>query len=614
MTNPLDLQSEPYAVFGNISGQGLGKILGTPRYDRLKIALRESVQNSWDARVPDHGPLRFRIDLRTLGPEQVEVLHRSMMTEFPDQSPNSEILENSLRADSLRVLEISDFGTSGLGGPLRADVDPDSEITDFVDFLRNVGSPRDKERGGGTYGYGKTSLYVLSRCRLICVHSVAEFRGEPSERLMACCLGDPFRNSGQLYTGRHWWGREMGDGVVDPLLGAEASEIAAVLGLSDRANEVFGTSILIIDPDLEHRSPRQAIDAVRESILWFFWPKLVRYGDEAAPMEFDVRLDGTPYDMPSLESSGPFSLFAEAMQKLKAGDENDVFDIECRNPKKELGKLAVSRGFKQPRIDFDTGDEKSEMPSQSSHIALMRPAELVVNYLSGEHLPSEMIEYGGVFICDDDVESAFAASEPPAHDEWIPDYLTGHDKTFVNVALRRIRERLKEFVAGEDPQPEGGDLDRTALGPLADSLGGLLIGQAGERVSPGGTTTGSRRTGQRSTGRVRPRVSRPVSRGLKELPPGGTPCAVFAITVTTTRSESVSLEASVWVLGLSGPGPVDDDGPRIVGWFDPADGGKRISKESHLTVDMENRREFLVAVSVPDDLGGTIDVRLREQE
>ena len=124
------------------------------------------------------------------------------------------------------------------------------------------------------------------------------------------------------------------------------------------------------------------------------------------------------------------------------------------------------------------------MPSQSSHIALMRPAELVVNYLSGEHLPSEMIEYGGVFICDDDVESAFAASEPPSHDEWIPDYLTGHDKTFVNVALRRIRERLKEFVAGEDPQPEGGDLDRTALGPLADSLGGLLIGQAGERVDP----------------------------------------------------------------------------------------------------------------------------------
>ena len=212
MTNPLDLQSEPYAVFGNISGQGLGKILGTPRHDRLKIALRESVQNSWDARVPDHGPLRFRIDLRTLGPEQVEVLHRSMMTEFPDQSPNSEILENSLRADSLRVLEISDFGTSGLGGPLRADVDPDSEITDFVDFLRNVGSPRDKEHGGGTYGYGKTSLYVLSRCRLICVHSVADFRGEPSERLMACCLGDPFPNSGQLYTGRHWWGRGMGDG------------------------------------------------------------------------------------------------------------------------------------------------------------------------------------------------------------------------------------------------------------------------------------------------------------------------------------------------------------------------------------------------------------------
>ena len=167
-------------------------------------------------------------------------------------------------------------------------------------------------------------------------------------------------------------------------------------------------------------------------------------------------------------------------------------------------------------------------------------------------------------------------------------------------------------MAGEDPQPGGGDLDRTALGPLADSLGGLLIGQAGERVSPGGTTSGSRRTDQRSTGRVRPRVSRPVSKGLQEIQ--GTANALFEITVTTTRSESVSLEASVWVLGLSGPSSIVDDGPRIVGWFDPADDRKLISKESHLTVEMENRREFLVAVSIPDDLGVTIDVRLREQE
>ena len=612
MTDPLDLQSEPYSVYGNISGQGLGKILGTPRHDRLKIALRESVQNSWDARVPDNGPLRFRIDLRTLGPEQVEVLRRSMLTEFPEQSPSTENLKTSLGTDSLRVLEISDFGTSGLGGPLRADVDADSEVTDFVDFLRNVGSPRDKEHGGGTYGYGKTSLYVLSRCQLICVHTMAEVQGEPSERLMACCLGDPFSVSGRQFTGRHWWGRWADDEVVDPLLGAEASEIAAVLGLPDRRDEVFGTSILIIDPDLEHRSPEQAVDAVRESILWFFWPKLVRYEDGSAPMEFDVRLDGEPNDVPSLESFGPFPLFTEAMQKLKAGDEDDVFDIECRNPIKGLGKLAVSRGFKKPRIEFDTGDENSEMPGHSSHIALMRPAELVVSYLTGERLPSELIEYGGVFICDDSVESAFAASEPPAHDEWVPDYLTGHDKTFVNVALRRIRERLKEFVVGRDPQPEGTDLDPTALGPLADSLGGLLIGQAGERVVPGEPTPGSHRTGPRSTGRVRPRVSRPVSAGLWEIK--GTPCAVFRITVTTTRSELVSLGASAWVLGLGEDRQNDDDGPRIVGWFDPADDGRRISKENHLTFDVEARRELLVAVSIPNDLGVTIDVRLREHE
>ena len=77
----------------------------------------------------------------------------------------------------------------------------------------------------------------------------------------------------------------------------------------------------------------------------------------------------------------------------------------------------------------------------------MRPAELVVKYLEGPALPTDSVEYGGVFICDEEVEEAFAAAEPPAHDDWIPDNLTGRDKTFVRVALRRIRDTVNEYAA-----------------------------------------------------------------------------------------------------------------------------------------------------------------------
>ncbi|WP_173041125.1 hypothetical protein [Phytohabitans flavus] len=44
---------------------------------------------------------------------------------------------------------MSDRGTVGLGGPLRAGQRPsDSERPDFVQFIRNVGEPSDHEFGG----------------------------------------------------------------------------------------------------------------------------------------------------------------------------------------------------------------------------------------------------------------------------------------------------------------------------------------------------------------------------------------------------------------------------------------------------------------------------------
>lgn len=49
------------------------------------------------------------------------------------------------------------------------------------------------------------------------------------------------------------------------------------------------------------------------------------------------------------------------------------------------------------------------------HVALMRPAELVVRYLEGRPAPDEDREWAGVFRCSDepDIETAFANSEPP---------------------------------------------------------------------------------------------------------------------------------------------------------------------------------------------------------
>ncbi|WP_233211008.1 hypothetical protein, partial [Pseudoxanthomonas sp. KAs_5_3] len=63
---------------------------------------------------------------------------------------------------------------------------------------------------------------------------------------MAAALGPQFESQGsegQRFTGRHWWGRLAQDGVVDPILGAEADALALLLGGVQRSPDACGTTV-----------------------------------------------------------------------------------------------------------------------------------------------------------------------------------------------------------------------------------------------------------------------------------------------------------------------------------------------------------------------------------
>lgn len=128
---------------------------------------------------------------------------------------------------------------------------------------------------------------------------------------------------------------------------------------------------------------------------------------------------------------------------------------------------------------------------QSHHVVLLRKPMLVVKYFRGSRPPSDQMDYAGVFVVDHtqlggDVEKAFALSEPPTHDDWVPETLEDrHSKTFVRVGLRRIKEAFTEFAA---PVSVSGGVDtQQALGAFSEMLGDLLAGSTegtGARVQP----------------------------------------------------------------------------------------------------------------------------------
>ena len=592
---PLDHQPEAYSGLGNISGRGIGKILGTPKHDRLRIVIRETVQNTWDARSESHCP-EYRIRLRRLHHDQADVLVSSVFRN-PLEKKQRRQLDNGIK-NRPWVLEIADYDTSGLGGPTRADeLSMGNEPTDFVDFIRNIGAPRDKLQGGGTYGYGKTSLYLMSCCRTILVHTKSRYKNRPVERFIACRLTEPYEirrgaNKGR-YTGRHWWGRWDGSAVVAPLEGHLASEYADALGFYQRTATDNGTSLMIVAPDFEQLRPNQVVDTIKETLLWDFWPKMVEY-DGKPSMRFRIYLGAGAQSLPRLNEFPPLNIFVDAMRSLKG--RNGIKEIKCRKPKKMLGRLTLRKGPALRRSTLDTGGNGPEVPERASHVALMRPAELVVDYLKGPELPSDMVEYGGVFICDDDVEAAFASAEPPAHDAWIPDNLVGHDKTFVRVALRRIRECMINFADVEHSGPELGET--APMGALSDALGKRLLDQIGERL--GGTG-----------GRVRPRprVPRPRNAVHVSLPRWvnfekvrRVECALFEVEFNNSTDRTLTLAAKPSVL-LHGSGSTDEpegvDPPRVVAWL--SDAGRIICTDAVLRLRRSKQGTLTVAVSMPDD-------------
>lgn len=491
----LQLFSEPFARTGNMAAEGFRRLLGRPTLELLPTVLREAIQNVLDAATGVIGPT-VRIRVRTLSADQITALRERILSEMPDTDATRAGIAAAIRKPELRVLEICDFGTEGLSGPTRADAPHDGEEPlNFVNFLRNVGAARDTHHGGGTYGYGKSSLYAMSSCATIVVDSQTRVAGRPERRLMACHLGAAFDAAGddgirRRYTGRHWWGVREDEGSIEPAVGSSAATLAGALGMPNRDERDTGTSILVIDP-LLGGDLQSSIEDIVEIILWNFWPRMAASTAAERKLCVEVELEGRRIEVPCPEEFPPLDLFAAALADHRAGN-GSLKAVRCGNPKKFLGSIAIRNGLRAERRG-PAARTDSRIPKQASHIALMRPVELVVKYVEGEPLTDRRFDWVGVFICsdEDEVEEAFALAEPPAHDDWIPDNLPkGNAKTFVRVALRKINEVAFPRTQVAGPSGEDG-LPVPSLAATAARLGQFL-----DRVSASGPGKSVRKKGQ----------------------------------------------------------------------------------------------------------------------
>ncbi|WP_157610308.1 hypothetical protein [Spirillospora albida] len=469
--------------------EGIRNQLGRPNLDLLTILVRESAQNSWDARLSDHdGPVDYRIDLRTVGPA-----HRAAWAELLSKGaplPAHLPLRETLKRPTIRLMAISDRGTGGLGGPTRADKAVTKDL-DFVSFVRNIGAPRDRALGGGTYGFGKGIFYLISEPGTILLHTRCRVDGRLETRLMGCALWKNYiaqtADGERPYTGRHWWGDVSGD-VVEPLIGEAADAMAKRLGLEAFAPDETGTTVIVLDPSLEEREPPVAAEYLAETIAWHLWPKMLETVDGVPPMRFSVNCDGNEYAVPDPRRTRPLNLFVAAYEMMKGAQGKR---LKCFNPKRELGDLGLVKRVAPP-FEATGASRMVGIENLVHHVCLMRPAELVVTYRPGPKPPTEYQSYVGVFRGVEEMDKVYAAAEPPTHDAWNPQSLEYPESTYVNSTFRRIGEELNGLLElGGNVRPGSA---RIALGAASTRFASLLggawgTGGATDYGKPGDTRT-----------------------------------------------------------------------------------------------------------------------------
>ncbi len=610
-TKSLRLQSERYGSTGNI-GENFQRLLGAPSLDPLQTVLREAVQNVADAALPDTGP-GIEIRLRRLTDDQRRILASRVVLELPREPLSKKFLASMRSRQELVVMEICDFGTVGLGGPTRSNRIPAGEKrTDFVDFLRNIGTPRDTVQGGGTYGFGKVALYRASKCSTIIVDTLPHGGGPDGRRLIGSHVGRSFdlpeNDMCSRFTGRHWWGsRDPDDGIVDPITGVDAKNLATGLGLPERSGSLSGTSIMILDFDTGGEELALIGSKVIEGLLWNFWPRMMRDTPVNQRFSCRVEVDGSPLPIPFPEDFPPLDLFSKAMRAARSGLGNDVRQVSSQRPAKLLGTLAMERGLRTPRRPLVADD--SLFPNVAHHIALMRPIELVVKYLEGTPLSDERLEWAGVFVAspEDEVERAFADSEPPAHDDWVPNnFPRSRAKSYVTIALRKLRGIAAEMGLAATGDPGSSD----GVPPLARVAGRL--GAALEGVGGNGAGTRRRKGGGRQTRPMRARATMPLFERLEFTEAG--PVAVFSTEVSQDArhsGSSLTAHASVAIEG-SGAGRMDKAIQQpIVRSIRSSDSQLSVNGDSLKLAGKEGR--FEIRILVPDDCAVTADATVLSQ-
>jgi hypothetical protein len=237
----------------------------------ISSLVRESIQNSIDARVDSTAPVIVKFTIGTLDGAASAPFFSGLQAHLSSvfEGPNAPAVNNQVR-----FLALEDFNTTGLAGDTRIDTAPLGQEagSSYTYFIHVEGASNKGEGKKGKWGVGKIVFQKLSAIKTFFVYTERPLESAPDgeTRLWVGQSILKFHNiGGKTFQPDGWFAKINADQVFAPYTGAEADTLASSWGIS-RSNEP-GLSVVI-----PYIPTTVQISAIRDSIIREYFVPIIK--------------------------------------------------------------------------------------------------------------------------------------------------------------------------------------------------------------------------------------------------------------------------------------------------------------------------------------------------
>lgn len=279
------------------TGSSLLKLIQNNNMPVIDLLVRESIQNSLDARRSDvkYVDVEYLTGVfssRKLGNE-LEGITKGLTKRYPE--------------DQYKYIAISDSNTVGLTGETDPKAVKDNNYGNLLKLVYEVCKPQEAEGAGGSWGLGKTVYFRIGIGLVIYYSRIKNSSGQFESRLAATLVENETSKDSlipvydnQAKRGIAWWGEETGTNTTVPVSDEEyIKSFLNIFGLKPYDDEKTGTVIIIpfIDTQkLLSNNQVEYVDSSDKRIVPFWCNELEDYISISVQRWYAPRLNNIHYN------------------------------------------------------------------------------------------------------------------------------------------------------------------------------------------------------------------------------------------------------------------------------------------------------------------------------